>query len=190
MERRRRGMARAGDVLENPMSGQRIIFRKTAEDTGGELLEVESIYTKPSPSRPPAHYHPYQEELFEVLSGRLRVVVEGEERAYGEGESFVVPPGVPHEMWTEEAGTRMSWQTRPAMKTEEFFETVWGLAEDGKTNEKGVPNLLQVAVIAHERADEYRLVKPPWPVQRALFAVLAPIGRLLGYRASYPEYGG
>jgi hypothetical protein len=39
-------MARAGEVMENPISGQRIIFRKTADDTGGELLEVESVYTK------------------------------------------------------------------------------------------------------------------------------------------------
>ena len=93
-------------------------------------------------------------------------------------------------MWAEEAGARVNWQTRPAMKMEEFFETIWGLAKDGKTNEGGVPNLLQVAVIAREHADEYRLVRPPWPVQRALFAVLAPAGRLLGYMARYPGCGG
>jgi quercetin dioxygenase-like cupin family protein len=190
MERRRRVMARAGEVMENPISGQRIIFRKTADDTGGELLEVESVYTKPSPSRPPTHYHPRQEERFEVLSGRVNVVVDGKERALEEGEVLTIQPGTPHEMWAEEAGAHVNWQTRPAMKTEEFFETIWGLAKDGKTNERGVPNLLQVAVIARDHADEYRLVKPPWPVQRALFAVLAPAGRLLGYRARYSEYSG
>jgi mannose-6-phosphate isomerase-like protein (cupin superfamily) len=183
-------MARAGEVMENPISGLRIIFRKTADDTGGELLEVESVYTKPSPSRPPTHYHPRQEERFEVLSGRVNVVVDGKERALEEGEVLTIQPGTPQEMWSEEAGARVNWQTRPAMKTEEFFETIWGLAKDGKTNERGVPNLLQVAVIALQHADEYRLVKPPWPVQRALFAVLAPAGRLLGYRARYSEYSG
>jgi hypothetical protein len=71
MERRRRVVARAGEVLENPITGQRMIVRKTAGDTGGAYLEVESVYTKPSSSRPPAHYHPHQEERFEVLSGRL-----------------------------------------------------------------------------------------------------------------------
>jgi hypothetical protein len=59
MERRRRVVARAGEVLENPITGQRMIVRKTA------------VYTKPSSSRPPAQYHPHQEERFEVLSGRL-----------------------------------------------------------------------------------------------------------------------
>jgi hypothetical protein len=34
--------------------------------------------------------------------------------------------------------------------------------------------------------DEGRLTSPPWAVQRVIFAVLAPIGRLLGYQAQYP----
>lgn len=181
-------MARSDQVLENPKSGQRIIFRKTASDTGGELLEVESVYTKPTPSRPPVHYHPHQEERFEVLTGRLDVLMDGKEQTLEEGEVLTIPPGIPHEMWSERAGARVNWQTRPALKTEAFFETIWGLARDGKTNEKGVPNLLQVAVIARNYADEFRLASPPLFVQRAIFAVLAPSGRLLGYRARYPEY--
>ena len=37
---------------------------------------------------------------------------------------------------------------------------------------------------------EYRLARPPLPVQKALVAMLAPVGGLLGYRASYPRYSG
>jgi hypothetical protein len=93
-------------------------------------------------------------------------------------------------MWSEEAGTRVKWQTRPALKTEAFFETVWGLAKDGKVNDEGVPNLLRVALIAREYEEEYCLVSPPRAVQRVLFAALAPVGRLLGYPARYPyPYG-
>ena len=179
-------MAKAGDTMENPVSGQHLIIRKTAQDTGGELLEVESVYTKPTPSRPPTHYHPRQEERFEVLAGRLNVLVDGQERALEEGEVLILPPGVPHEMWAAEAGARVNWQTRPALKTEAFFETVWGLAKDGKVNDKGAPNLLRVALIAREYEDEFRLTSPPWAVQRALFGLLAPVGRLLGYRVRYP----
>jgi len=179
-------LVEAGDALENPVSGQRLIFRKTARDTGGELLEVESVYAKPTPSRPPAHHHPRQEERFEVLSGRLNVLVDGQERTLEEGEVLIVAPGVPHQMWAAEAGARVNWQTRPALKTEAFFETVWGLAKDGKVNDKGAPNLLRVALIAREYEDEFRLTSPPWAVQRALFGLLAPVGRLLGYRVRYP----
>jgi quercetin dioxygenase-like cupin family protein len=175
-----------GAVLENPVSGQRLIFRKTARDTGGELLEVEAVYAKPTPSRPPVHQHPRQEERFEVLSGRLNVLVGGRDRTLGEGEVLIVAPGVPHQMWAAEAGARVNWQTRPALKTEAFFETVWGLAKDGKVNDKGVPNLLRVALIAREYEDEFRLASPPWVLQRALFGLLAPVGRLIGYHARYP----
>ena len=179
-------MVSAGDVMENPVSGQRLIFRKTARDTAGDLLEVESVYTKPTPHRPPAHFHPLQDERFEVISGRLGVLLNGEERTLGEGKVLIVPSGTPHEMWADEAGTRVHWQTSPALNTEAFFETLWGLAKDGKTNEKGVPDLLRVALIALEYEDEFRLATPPWVVQRALFGVLALVGRALGYEAQYP----
>ena len=44
-----------------------------------------------------------------------------------------------------------------------------------------------MAVIAREYADEFRLAKPPYPVRRITFAVLAPVGRFLGYRARYQK---
>ena len=69
-----------------------------------------------------------------------------------------------------------------------MLETFWGLGSEGKTNRKGVPNLLQLAVIMTEYDDVMRLAKPPWIVQKLLFGVLAPVGRLFGYREWYPEY--
>lgn len=181
-------MAKSGEVLENPTTGQRIIFRRTSGETAGELLEVESIYTSPSPSRPPTHYHPAQEEIFRVLAGELHVVINGRQRVLKKGETLVIAEGARHQMWAEEAGVRANWQTRPALKSEAFFETMFGLAAQGKTNEKGAPNLLQAAVIARAYSDEFRLARPPWPVQRLLFALLAPVGRLLGYQADRPGY--
>lgn len=74
------------------------------------------------------------------------------------------------------------------MKTETFFKTLWGLAIDGKTNNNGVPNLLQIAVLFREYDREFRLSKPPYPLQKILFSILAPLGRLSGYRAKYDEY--
>ena len=179
-------MTKCGEVLENPRTGQRIIFCQTSGDTDGELLEVESVYTKPSPSRPPAHYHPAQEEIFRVLAGELHAAIGGRKRTLREGETLVVLEGARHEMWAEEGGVRVNWQIRPALRTEAFFETVFGLAAEGKVNEKGVPNLLQSAVIAQACSDEFRLAQPPWPMQQVLFAVLAPVGRLLGYTSRYP----
>ena len=45
-------MARAGDVLENPATGERLVFLRTAAETGGEVLEYELEFV-PLP-KPPA----------------------------------------------------------------------------------------------------------------------------------------
>ena len=182
-------MAKAGEILTNP-EGEQLHFNKTAGETDGELLEVEMTYN-PQSERPPEHYHPYQAERFEVLSGLIRASVGGGERDFKPGEMINVPKGVPHWMHntSDEVG-RVIWQTRPAMRTEVFFENLWGLARDGKANKAGVPNLLQIAVLFREFSDHFRLTSPPYFFQQILFFVLAPLGRLKGYRAVYPEYSG
>jgi hypothetical protein len=78
-------MAKSGDELVNPVTGLRTVFRKTARDTDGELLQVDWI-GEPGWTTGPDHVHPLQEERFEVLSGKLGLRVEGVERVYGAGE--------------------------------------------------------------------------------------------------------
>jgi hypothetical protein len=65
---------------------------------------------------------------------------------------------------------------------------LFGLAKDGKTNARGMPNLLQTGLLAQEFEDVLYFTKPPRAVQKVLFAALAPVARLFGYRGSYPEY--
>jgi hypothetical protein len=69
-----------------------------------------------------------------------------------------------------------------------LISTLFGLANDGLTNDRGVPHLLQLAVIGDEFGDVIEFARPPRIVQRVLFALLAPIGRALGYRPWYPRY--
>jgi quercetin dioxygenase-like cupin family protein len=173
-------MARPGQELENPATGQRIVFRQTADTTGGELLEMEAWYRAGGPPAP-LHYHPVQDERFEVLEGAVRCVVGREERILRKGEVIEIPAGQVHEFGGDpEEDGHVRWETRPALRTEEFFEAGFGLAEAGKVNPRtGIPGLLQVAPLAREYSTEFRLASPPWPVQRLALAVLAPLGRLL-----------
>jgi hypothetical protein len=62
---------------------------------------------------------------------------------------------------------------------------MFALAADGKTNRKGMPSPLRLAVIARHHFDDVRLPFPPALVQRAGLAVGAPLGRMLGYRPTY-----
>jgi hypothetical protein len=67
---------------------------------------------------------------------------------------------------------------------------MFSLAADGKTNRKGMPNPLRLAVIANEHFDTVRLPFPPAFVQRIGLAVGAPLGRLFGYGATYVSAAG
>lgn len=181
-------MARRGEVLESPTNGQRAVFRETAEDTGGELLRLD-FFVAPGGFLGSEHLHPKQEERIKILSGTLRCRVGGHERSVGAGEVIAVPRGTPHTLWNESAKEAHAVvEYRPALRMETLFETLFGLGRDGKTDEEGTPRLLQGAVMLKEYEDEYRLAQPPLLVQKAFLAVLAPAGRLLGYRARYARY--
>ena len=55
----------------------------------------------------------------------------------GAGDTLDVPAGTPHAMWNPGPGrARAVWQTRPALKTEAFFEMVWGLAQAARSGEE------------------------------------------------------
>lgn len=180
-------MAYAGKVIESPTT--RLVFEQTAADMNGELLSFEQFVRGGTPEVP-EHVHPKQEERFVVLSGRMGVRAAGTERVFYAGEEVVVQPGTPHTFWNAgEEELHQLVEVRPALKQEVFFETVFGLQRDGRfptEGEKGTPNPRQGALLVLEYGNY--LAKPPIPVQKVLFGPLALLGRLLGYRASYPKY--
>jgi quercetin dioxygenase-like cupin family protein len=184
-------MARAGDTIESPVSGARIVFRKTARDTNGELLQYDE-FLKVGGRGPREHVHPYQEERFEIISGTARIGVGGQVRDFGAGQKVVVPAGTPH-FWgnpsKEEVHLIIEFQ--PALRAETFLETFFGLQKDGKVNPKsGLPSPFQLAVMSREYEDEVYPVWPPRFVRRVQSGLLAPIGKQLGYTVRYPEYSG
>jgi quercetin dioxygenase-like cupin family protein len=182
-------MARAGEEIYNPVQQDRMVWRKTARDINGELLSVD-LFVSPRGGNP-LHVHPQQEEYFKAVSGTLGVQVDGEQRWLGEGEEVTVAPGIPHRWWndSEDEEAHVMAELRPALNSEIFFETLYGLAGDGKTDENGAPSLLQQAVTLNGiNSGEIYLASPPVPVQKAVLATLAPVGKLLGYKDHYQKY--
>lgn len=188
-------MAKVGDEIVNPRTGQRMVFLQTGQESGGDLVRIDTYNppTSPTSAPEPDHVHPYQESGAEVLSGSLRFHINGEERSVRAGESITIPANTPHHFWNdgEEEAHFVGWFC-PALKIDRFFETFFGLAQDDKLNEKGLPSLLQLAVMVPRFGDEIRLSSPPWAAQRAIFGMLAPVGRARGYREEYPypHHGG
>jgi mannose-6-phosphate isomerase-like protein (cupin superfamily) len=178
-------MIRAGDVLENPITGERLVFRKTSQETGGEAVVIEA-FVKPDGAVAATHVHPYQEERFEVLKGSVGFRLGRKKLVAGPGQRLTVPAGTPHKFWN--AGDDVAHfvcEIRPALQFEQLIETMFALAADGKTNRKGMPNPLRLAVIARAHFEDVRLPFPPAWMQRTGLALGAPVGRLLGYGATY-----
>ena len=93
-------MAKAGDEIFNPRTGQRMIFLQTGKETSGELVRIDS-YNPPTGVAEPEHVHPFQQSGAEVVSGALRFRIDGEERLVKAGESITIPANTPHFFWNE-----------------------------------------------------------------------------------------
>jgi quercetin dioxygenase-like cupin family protein len=141
-------MADPGPEIHGP-DRFRLRLIRTAEQTDGELLEMEACYGG-SGGMPPEHLHPQQVEQFEVLEGAMRTVIDGVERRYEAGESFEVPVAVRHQM-AADGPSRMRWEVRPALRTAEFFERLYGDGPDSARNADPIADFLA------EFSDEFRV---------------------------------
>jgi quercetin dioxygenase-like cupin family protein len=146
-----------------------------------ERLDVEATY-RAAGSPPPKHYHPDQDEHFEVLSGRIRVRAGDAERELGPEETIDIPRGTPHQIWNAAGNeARVLWQTSPGARTLEWFEAIDRLQREGRVGANGMPGPLAFAALLTEYSDVFRLAVGPEPPVRGALAVLAPLGRMRGY---------
>jgi mannose-6-phosphate isomerase-like protein (cupin superfamily) len=167
------------------MTGERAVFRSTRHETGGALLEAD-YYLTAGGYVAAAHVHPRQEETFQVLEGSVRINIGGRDVLATPGRTYVVRPGVSHRIVNHTASSAHLYSTlRPAMRSDELLQTMWGLASDGRTNKHGIPHLLQAAASGRYFKGELYLAGPPLWLQNAVFTVLAPIARAMGYRPTY-----
>jgi quercetin dioxygenase-like cupin family protein len=178
-------MAYAGQILENPLSGERIVFQKTAADTDGELLAFE-LFLDPDGHVPGAHVHPVQEERFEVVKGTMKFQKGLKTIVAGAGDTVVVPPGTIHRFANAGDGpAHVLVEVRPALRMELLLETATALAREGRTNRKGMPRPLELALFVREFEREVRTPLVPSGFVRA---VMAPLARLAARRGLDERY--
>ncbi len=176
-----------GPIIENPLYGERIRFLKTVPETNGELVQYES-WLAPGGGVGDPHVHPLQESRFTVISGTASFSIHGARFELGPGQQLTVPPRTAHNLWNGgDVEAHLVVEFRPGLLKQEFSETTFGLARDGKHQLSGIGNMLQGAVIAAAYRRETRpLGRPLW--LRLGLPALAPLGWLLGYRAHYRRY--
>lgn len=179
-------MARVGDIIENPLSGERITFEQTGAETNGECF-TGKIYLAPRGVGPPEHIHPKIEERFRVISGTLTARVAGRQQTFGPGEEFVVSPGTPHRWWNEtEQQVVIGYRVSPALPLDLFLENVFALVHLGYSDATGLPGPLRLSRVLPRFWDVVYLARPPLAIQKATMMILGSVARLLGYPADYP----
>ena len=178
-------MILAGQTVENPKTGERLVFHRTAAETGGEVTGFTATIA-PGGHVPTPHVHPRQSERFEITKGTLTLRIDGTTIEAKAGDVVTIEPGQWH-YFANKTGEDVEFtvEVRPALKIESAIETMYGLAADGKTNRLGMPNVLRLAVIAKHHFDTVQLPLVPAALQRAALAVCAPVGRMLGYGETY-----
>lgn len=191
-------MAIPGQVLTDPGSQTRLIVQRTARDTAGRALEVEVFYPpgRGKEANQP-HFHQSFEEDFEVISGVATYKLGGLERTAKAGERLSIPRGAVHlNPWN--AGSEVlrlrqfieldSPDRRTLEAFEDLFETLFGLAGEGKIGARGQPRFWQAAVLLRSLQPSSYAAGIPIPLQRGLLALLSGIGRTLGYSSRYARF--
>jgi mannose-6-phosphate isomerase-like protein (cupin superfamily) len=181
-------MFKKGDVFDNPVTGERATILLRTRETRGERLVVE-LELQGAGFGSALHKHPSIHERWTVVSGRVGIVIHDEISIAEPGKMIEIGPGVPHRFWNAGiTAAKLMLDIRPAKRFEAFIRNMIGLAQDGKTDPMGMPNLLQLAAIAGQFNDVTQFMSPPRWVQSLLFPVLVPIAALRGYKGSYSEY--
>jgi len=160
-------VARCGDVYENTVTGERGVAPRGNEDDDGQSALVHLI-VQPHGQLPAS--------IFTRGSGRgsgsspagSGRAWTGVERTLTAGGEAVAVPGTWHDFWNPgEVDAHVLLELSPLdPRFEQMIGTMYGLANAGKTNAKGMPDLLQLAMTGREFQDVAQYARPPRAVQR------------------------
>jgi uncharacterized protein YndB with AHSA1/START domain/quercetin dioxygenase-like cupin family protein len=155
-------------MLEMEPLGLRVEMLRRTE----EMLEME-VSGRPRGFLDQRHVHPEQAERIEVVTGAIRVTMNGRERVLGAGESIEIPAGTPHTQvpYGEGAGT-VRIQVRPAGRTWAFMERVAELCREGQFTRRGFPKPAAGAELVLDYGDTGHAAVPSLTTQRALAGLL------------------
>jgi quercetin dioxygenase-like cupin family protein len=178
---------RAGDELDNPVTREHaVILELPWQNPEGRA--VAEMTARVGARVLGEHIHPGASEKFTVLEGELTVKLDGKVMRLVQGQSAEVAGGRWHDWWNaSDRDARVLVEVTPGARFGHMLETMFGLANLGHVDAKGMPNLLQLAVTGREFSDTVVFRRPPPAMQKAMFAMLAPLAHAMGYRGTYPQ---
>jgi mannose-6-phosphate isomerase-like protein (cupin superfamily) len=157
--------------------GSTYVVTKPTAETGGDRVEMEFILP-PGTYAPPPHVHHGLVEEYEVIEGEFDVMVDGEWRTLGPGESASVPVGALHTFKNRSGEVvRVHNVHRPAARFEDYIEQAHSLLQArGITKAKDPRIPVYLSMLMLEYPDT---LAPGRTRERIVLSTLARAGRLL-----------
>jgi quercetin dioxygenase-like cupin family protein len=172
-------------VIDNPISGERIVIRQRADENGGALL-VWELFLAPGGRVPGAHAHPEQEERFTVLGGAMRFRMRGRAVILTVGQTLAVPAGTVHSFANAGPGpARVAVETRPALEMQALLETAAAMARDQHAAGRMLPRLVDLALFMRDFEREVRAPYLPSALVRPVMRGLARLASARGWDERY-----
>ncbi len=188
-------MARAGQAFENPVTGERMLFKQTGYESNGTVLDIEFFVQPGAGTGLAAHFHPFFDERAQILAGSAHYQVGGVKLPASTGDKIMLPRNVAHVHPWNAGSDVLHWRKiteldKPDMQlllaSAGFFESLYALAQQGKVGANGLPkNPLQAVVLLQALEPSAYVAGLPLWIQRPLFGFLASIGRALGLKSYY-----
>jgi quercetin dioxygenase-like cupin family protein len=164
-------------VIENPISGERIVIRKTGAETSGQMLAFD-LFLPPGGHVPARHVHPRQEERFTVVAGQMQFRLGRRTVVADPGDSVVIAAGQAH--WFGNAGPSVAHaqvEVRPALRMQEMFEATEAASRGGRFLGTRLPRLSDLALVLSDYSGELGVPHIPPVLVRLMLAPLAWMAR-------------
>ena len=175
-------------VIDNPVSGERIVIRRRADETGGALLAWD-LFLARGGRVPGTHAHPEQEERFTMLGGVMRFRVRGRAAILKTGETLTVPAGTVHSFANVGRDpAHVAVETRPALQMQALLETAAAMAREQHAAGRLLPRLVDIVLFMRDFEREVRAPYLPAPLVRPVIRCLARLASARGWDERYRRF--
>jgi mannose-6-phosphate isomerase-like protein (cupin superfamily) len=158
------GTNRPARLIENPLSGERIVV-PVAVESNCDVLAWD-LYLSPGGKVPSAHLHPLQEERFRVVVGRVRFRVGWRRVVARAGDTVRVPAATAHHFANiGPGGAWLEVETSPPLRMVAMFEAAANMARQQQAEGRLLPRLVDLALFMREFEAEVGAPYFPGPVR-------------------------
>lgn len=176
----------AGDAI-------RYTIMTRANDTGGDHYKVQllirptaSDFYPGKPGSSPMTILAHQSKRLLVTSGALGYELNGTQAVAAAGQVVDVPAGTPHTLWNADPASDVAAEltVTPGTPDETYYENLAGIGRQNKDLSRVNPVEL-IVVFAHYQVRPSEIHPLVWDLAAKVGSTL---GRLMGFKTSYPQY--